>query len=170
MTVPTVNICDSLDESAASILGAIDVRPLLDNYAFLTRALIAVMQSSKPAHFPDGPVSQGKVLLLCVLHLNEGVPQKALAKAMSIKKAALAIMLDQLAAEDLVERATAAGDRRLNAVRLTPKGRSFAQAVRERAAQHNDAFLSPLEPEERQELVYLLKKLLVHHGAANDQG
>lgn len=165
-----MNTCDSLDETAVSVLGSIDVRPLLGNYAFLTRALIAVLQSSKPAHFPDGPVSQGKVLLLCVLHLNEGVSQKALAKAMSIKKAALAIMLDQLAAEGLVERATAPGDRRLNAVRLSAKGRAFAQEVRERAAQHNDAFLAPLESDERQALVHLLKKLLVHHGALNDRG
>lgn len=162
--------CESLDETAASVLGSIHVSPLLDNYAFLTRALIAVLQTSKPAHFPDGPVSQGKVLLLCLLHLNEGVSQKALAKAMSIKKAALAIMLDQLAAEGLVERATAEGDRRLNAVRLTPKGRAFAQDVRERAAQHNDAFLAPLESGEREELVHLLKKLLVHHGQLNDRG
>ena len=148
----------------------LQMAPFLENFAFLCRTLASLMYTQRKAYFGDIPVPEGKILLLSLLDLNEGQSQNALAQVMSIKKSALAIALDQLAVDGLVEREQSTNDRRVKSVRLTDKGRHLAHQARESATRHNNDFLAPLTKDERQELLRLLNKLLATHQQSTSPG
>ena len=100
-----------------------------------------------------------------------GVSPTELAQARNVSKNTVSTLLRSLEEQGLITRAIAPHDKRSFIIQLTEKGRKL---VRERSPQHL-AFLnelaSDLTPDERQELIRLLRKLyrsIIHHGGLPD--
>jgi len=96
-----------------------------------------------------------------------GVSPTELAQARSVSKNTISSLLRSLEGQKLITRVLSPTDRRSFIIQLTDKGREL---VKERSPQHL-AFLnelaSDLTPEERGQLILLLRKLyksLSHHG------
>ncbi len=92
----------------------------------------------------------------------EGLRMNALSRRMMVTGGNVTGIVDQLAAEGLVERAADTGDRRAFRVRLTRAGeRAFAQMAREHEAWIVE-ILSGLNRREHAELFALLAKVKQH--------
>jgi DNA-binding MarR family transcriptional regulator len=65
--------------------------------------------------------------LLSTLSEQEGLTQQELAERLYVTKGNVSGLLDRLVEADLAERRALPGDRRSNALHLTPKGRALAQ-------------------------------------------
>ncbi len=96
-----------------------------------------------------------------------GVSPTELAQARNVSKNTVSSLLRSLEEQGLVTRAVSSTDRRSFIIQLSDQGRKLVQ---ERSPQHL-SFLNELAgdltPEEREELVRLLRKLnrsLIHHG------
>jgi MarR family transcriptional regulator, lower aerobic nicotinate degradation pathway regulator len=71
--------------------------------------------------------------------------------------------INELADQQLVERAPDPDDRRRNVISLTAAGKRQLRRLEKRLAQTQDELLAPLSPEERRQLTELLSKVLAHH-------
>jgi DNA-binding MarR family transcriptional regulator len=65
--------------------------------------------------------------LLSTLSEREGTTQQELAERLYVTKGNVSGLLDRMVEAGLVERRAIPGDRRLNALHLTPKGRALAE-------------------------------------------
>jgi DNA-binding MarR family transcriptional regulator len=124
------------------------------------------------ARMKDEGLSGPRWRILLHLYMAEemgqpGVSPTELAKARSVSKNTVSSLLRSLEAQGLVTRAIAPHDRRSFIIQLTQEGRDL---VRARSPQHLrllNELASDLTPEERQELLRLLRKLhrsLIRHG------
>jgi DNA-binding MarR family transcriptional regulator len=91
------------------------------------------------------------------------ISQAELGRRLGIDRSDMVSTLNALAAEGLVVRAPDEGDRRRNAIRVTPAGISTLFALDDRLAQAQAALLEPLAPPERAQFTRLLQRLLEHH-------
>jgi MarR family transcriptional regulator, lower aerobic nicotinate degradation pathway regulator len=74
--------------------------------------------------------------------------------------------INELADDNLVERAPDPSDRRRNIISLTTAGKRHLRRLEKRLAETQDELLAPLSPDERQRLTELLSRLLDHHQGA----
>ncbi len=86
--------------------------------------------------------------------------EKDLGLQVQLDSATLTVILDRLAKTGLIERKPNPGDRRAILVCLTPAGKEICQKVLVMLPEQNQAFLSPLTPEEEMIFRTLLKKLV----------
>jgi len=105
-----------------------------------------------------GELSPGRAGMLLLIEANRGITQSRLAEAVGIDRSTLVGVIDALQARGLLERRRG-GDRRTNALWLTPSGRLAASRLRRRIARHEDRVASRLTPSERVQLLALLDKL-----------
>jgi DNA-binding MarR family transcriptional regulator len=102
--------------------------------------------------------------MLRVIGQSSGISQKALAEKISILPSRLVVLVDELEELGLVRRGDSADDRRVYELSLTEKGRRALEAVGRVARAHDDAFLAPLNAQERAELSGLLARLAENEG------
>lgn len=75
-------------------------------------------------------ISMSLATVIVLIHRNaDGMNQKLLADEMGINPGALVRLLDQAAAEQLLERREVAGDRRAKMLHILPKGTELASKV-----------------------------------------
>jgi DNA-binding MarR family transcriptional regulator len=97
--------------------------------------------------------------MLRVLGNSAGISQKALAETLSILPSRLVVLVDELEERGLIERRDRTDDRRVYELYLSEKGRQALEAVGRVARAHDEAFLQPLDEEERGQLRVLLGRL-----------
>lgn len=135
---------------------------------FRARRLHALIQAHWARWFADGAPgltpTQGGALLL--IGENPGIGQGQLAALMRVEAPSLSQTLSPLFAEGLVERRASAADRRAVTLRLTAKGRTTRDLVRDGAPAHEAAALANLTAAERAELLRLMDKALAETPAA----
>jgi DNA-binding MarR family transcriptional regulator len=102
--------------------------------------------------------------MLRTIAAGEGMSQKALAAALGVLPSRLVLLVDDLEERGLLERRDSADDRRVYELFLSEKGRRALDDVGRVARAHDEAFLSPLDDRERDELRRLLGKLADHEG------
>src|SRR3954447_8852280 len=109
----------------------------------------------------ESAVGRGGAHAGALVHLDAhpGGSVQALADVLDVSQPAAVRIADRLAADGLVERRPGA-DRRVRALRLTPKGRRAAADVLSERAGALDKLVSALEPRERAALERLLEKLV----------
>jgi DNA-binding MarR family transcriptional regulator len=91
---------------------------------------------------------------------EDGISQAELARRQRVESPSMCRMVDRLEREGLVSRERDLADRRVIRVRITPAGRTAAEAGREAVAELEERAFGALTREERQTLADLLGRLL----------
>jgi DNA-binding MarR family transcriptional regulator len=98
--------------------------------------------------------------LLNVIGAREGAIQQELGAALGIDRSTMVALIDQLESAGLAKRRPSATDRRAREIAITPKGRRLLERSRRMISETEDEVLAGLSPEERSELVSLLRRAL----------
>jgi len=109
-------------------------------------------------------LSPPDVGILRLLRVSSGISQQELAGRLQIHPSRLVAIVDHLEKRKFVERRLNPDDRRLYSLHLTKSGGEILERIGKVAREHQDALLSALSGEERNELATLLRKV------ANQQG
>ncbi len=102
--------------------------------------------------------------LLAALQEYGPASQAALSRRTGVYVSDVVAAVNELVAEGLVERSVDASDRRRNVIILTGEGRRRLRQLDRRVSAIQDEFLSPLAPDEREQFMQLLERLLEYHG------
>src|SRR6202042_2327584 len=97
--------------------------------------------------------------ILRLLRVAAGLSQQELAAKLQIHPSRLVAILDNLEKRGFVERRANPDDRRLYSLYLTKDGGEVLEKIGKVAREHQDALLSVLNQEERDELANLLLKI-----------
>lgn len=98
---------------------------------------------------------------------NPDMSQSDLARALSVERPAVVVIVDTLEDQELITRNRVPGDRRTYALRATLKGRRQRDRALKAIHEHEDALLKDLSDEERKTLLALLRRI-VPHGKDNE--
>ena len=117
-------------------------------------------------------------MVLRVLDAGGSMTQADLARATRVPASKVVGLVDELEAAGLVERQSAADDRRVRVIHLTGRGREALAALARASAEHESELTAGLSPEERARLVDLLQRVAddvglvrgIHPGAAEHGG
>lgn len=105
-------------------------------------------------------ISAGRVGVLILVEANPGIAQSPLALAVGLDRSSLVPLLDQLEEAGWLER-RAGTDRRSNGLWLTPAGTKRLARVKTQVRAHEKRIAARLQPQERAELMRLLRLLAV---------
>jgi DNA-binding MarR family transcriptional regulator len=136
---------------------------LLDNLLGyrLRRAQLSVFQDFLIV-MKDFDLRPAQFSVLAIIAANPGLKQSRVSEALGINRANFVALLDELEQRKLARRAPAPGDRRSNALFLTPKGEGFLKdAYRHLVVQHEKRVETVLGSADKQQLLSLLEKLTI---------
>jgi DNA-binding MarR family transcriptional regulator len=102
--------------------------------------------------------------ILRLLRVAAGLSQQELASKLQIHPSRLVAILDNLQKRGFVERRANPEDRRLYSLYLTKEGEEVLEKIGKVAREHQEALLSALNKEERDELADLLLKIADQQG------
>lgn len=94
------------------------------------------------------------------LHDTPGLDQNSLADWLALDRTTISTLVFRLEQQGLIERAVNGADRRARVLRLTSKGKTLHDRVREKAVAAQARILSVLAPAERRSLVDLLARVI----------
>lgn len=97
--------------------------------------------------------------ILSVVGANPGINQGAAGRSLGIQRANMVTLINQLADIGLLDRQTAAEDRRALALTLTPAGEKMLEDCLKRIEAHEERMLSGLTAAERRTLIALLTRI-----------
>ena len=135
---------------------------LLRAASLLRRGQIQAHSPEHHHHHKDEQHHGRHRVLLCLCKSQEGLVQKDLAQHLGIRPQSLSELLAAMEEQGLLRRGKSPDDRRSSRVYLTDQGRQRALALEDARQDFARRWLSPLSPEEQQQLSALLSKLLVH--------
>ncbi|HEX6959273.1 MAG TPA: MarR family transcriptional regulator [Ferrovibrio sp.] len=125
----------------------------------LRRAQLAVFQDFLHC-MKDFDLRPAQFSVLAIIGANPGLKQSRVSEALGINRANFVALLDELEQRKLARRAAAPGDRRSNALYLTPKGEVFLkEAYQHLIAQHERRLEEALGSTNKQLLLEQLGKL-----------
>jgi DNA-binding MarR family transcriptional regulator len=101
--------------------------------------------------------------VLALIGANQGIKQSALAHSVRLDRSSMVSVLDNLERRKLVERRAVEGDRRSNALALTPAGAALLRTLRRRVASHEQRLARDLSAAERAKLVELLQRIFAEY-------
>ncbi|MBI5921238.1 MAG: MarR family transcriptional regulator [Betaproteobacteria bacterium] len=104
-------------------------------------------------------ISPGLFGALVIIEANPGLKQTELARATRLDRSTVVSLVDNLERRALVERRSAAGDRRSNALQLTPAGKALLKKLQRLVAEHEQRLAANLSAKEQLTLVKLLEKI-----------
>jgi DNA-binding MarR family transcriptional regulator len=102
--------------------------------------------------------------ILRLLGIAAGLSQQALAAKLKIHPSRLVAILDNLEKRGFVERRANPDDRRLYSLYLAKNGEEALDSIGKVAREHQDALLSALSQEEREQLANLLLRIADQQG------
>lgn len=102
--------------------------------------------------------------ILRLLRVTAGMSQQELSAKLQIHPSRLVAILDNLENRNFVERRSNPDDRRLYSLHLTKDGHEVLERIGKVAREHQDALLSALNREERDELAALLLRVADQQG------
>ena len=105
--------------------------------------------------------------LLALIGANPGATQAALANGFRANRSVMVRLIDRLQANRLVERRARPGDRRSNAIVLTPRGEALLRRLTREVRDHEDAVTACLSAEETETLLALLRRINAAPGAGD---
>src|SRR5689334_11414598 len=136
---------------------------LVESTTFLLKRLGFAAKDRTLAAYEETGLHPYHHAVLLVLDEGSRETQGSIADALGYDRGMLVGLLDELEERDLVERQRDPNDRRRHLVRLTPEGKKALKRLRALAAQIDDDFFAPLDPDERATLHDLLHRLAQVH-------
>src|ERR1700728_2970005 len=132
--------------------------------AFLLAQLGAHAASRFAEHLEALELTPPDAGILRLLRVAAGPSQQELAAKLQIHPSRLVAVLDNLEKRGLVERRANPDDRRLYSLHLTKDGGEVLERIGKVAREHQDALLTALSREERNELTTLLLRIADQQG------
>jgi DNA-binding MarR family transcriptional regulator len=111
-------------------------------------------------YLPDTPITPVQGGMLVVIGSNPGLTQTELARIMNVEGPTLMQSIDRLEENGYLLRTPRLGDRRSNALQLTPLGRTVLDAIQAFLPVRDADLLSVLSKKEVAELTRLLTKIV----------
>jgi MarR family transcriptional regulator, lower aerobic nicotinate degradation pathway regulator len=136
---------------------------LVESTTFLLKRLGFAAKERSLAAYEDLGLHPYHHAVLLVLDEGSRDTQGSIADALGYDRGQLVGLLDELEEQGLVERKRDPNDRRRQSVSLTTEGRKTLGRLRGIAGRIEDAFLQPLDDEERAALHALLLRLAEKH-------
>jgi len=102
--------------------------------------------------------------LLLQLSRAEGQSQQQLADGLGVHRNVMVGLIDELEARGLVERRRHPGDRRANALYLSPTAQRLVQQAERVASAHDRQLVAALSADEQRLLISLLQRVAAHAG------
>ena len=103
--------------------------------------------------------------LLAALQEFGPASQASLGRRSGIDRSDVVAALNELGRRGLVERTPDPADHRRNIVTITPAGAACLDQLENLVAGVQDELLAPLSPEDRDQLIRLLSRVLAHHAS-----
>jgi DNA-binding MarR family transcriptional regulator len=139
-------------------------RPDAVPLGFLLHHLSDSLGASLDAAFQELGVSLPQVIVLAAIARHGARSQLDLGGCAGINRTRMVSLLDELEAQDLVQRQRDPDDRRVYRVLLTEAGRERLCAAGRRRLDVEERWLSPLSPQERTQFRTLLLRLAALSG------
>jgi DNA-binding MarR family transcriptional regulator len=136
---------------------------LVESTTFLLKRLGFAAKDRALAAYEETGLHPYHHAVLIVLGEDAPETQGSIADALGYDRGQLVGLLDELEERELVERKRDPNDRRRHVVRLTPDGKKMLRRLRTLSSQIEDAFLAPLDEDERATLHKLLLRLAEKH-------
>ncbi len=96
---------------------------------------------------------------LAIINENPDISQTDLARALAMERSNIVVMVDELQSRELIVRNKVPTDRRVYALRTTPKGISLFHEASLAVQRHEEKLLEDFSPEERDLLVRMLIRI-----------
>jgi DNA-binding MarR family transcriptional regulator len=109
-------------------------------------------------------LSPAEVGLLRMIAGQQGRSQQSVAVELGVVPSRVVVLIDNLSRKGLVERRTGSTDRRHHELFLTVEGEQVMVKMRSIARAHDDDLLTALDPEEREHLAGLLRRIADQQG------
>jgi len=141
-----------------------------ESTAYLMRSILVELAEQIDRELEPFALTNAQWLPLFKLDQGQANTATALARECRMDCGAMTRMLDRLEEKGLVQRVRSAHDRRIVHVELTPEGRSTAQRIPEALCRVQNAYLRGFQPQERDELLTLLRRVLHNANALKNEG
>jgi MarR family transcriptional regulator, lower aerobic nicotinate degradation pathway regulator len=138
-------------------------RELLSSPTFLLKRLTWAMKDQKLAAFEVTGLNPMHYSVLALLDEGSCENQATIADALGFDRSYLVGLLDELEERDLIQRRRDPDDRRRHLVKLTPGGKENLTKLRSVIKRFEKEFMAPLDAEERETFLALLRRLAAHH-------
>jgi DNA-binding MarR family transcriptional regulator len=138
--------------------------PAPSSVGFLLSQLGAISSRRFAKRLEPLDIDPPRFRLLMVISQREGQSQQALGESLQVPASRMVALVDELEERGLVERRAHPGDRRVRALYLTRRGRGLLAKAMERAIEHETGLCSELNEGEREQLIALLRRLVVAEG------
>ncbi len=111
--------------------------------------------------FKDTPMEKGvgKMTAMALVHFNPGLTQATIARSINKDKAAIARIIDELVQRGFINREISPDERRSYSLTLTKRGRREFLRFAKLSKACEVTFVEGLTKSERNQLLFLLKKL-----------
>jgi DNA-binding MarR family transcriptional regulator len=97
---------------------------------------------------------------LRALHDRPGIEQTKLAEIIATDRSTIGGLIDRLESKGFVYRGADSKDRRLKRLSLTPAGHALFTSLSDKVRSVTNRFVEPLQPEEVEQLLQLLERLV----------
>jgi DNA-binding MarR family transcriptional regulator len=131
-----------------------------DMPAYLLRRAGQLVTSTHDAETGKLGITASQVAAFLAIHVQPGMQQRELAAALSWDEATVGGMVRRLEAQGLIERRSSPRSRRGREIYMTEAGEEFYKRVTPHVAKVQKNLLKAFTPDERDQLMYLLSKML----------
>lgn len=133
---------------------------LYDQPGFLLRRAHQLAVSIFEAQLGDLRATPAQIAVLTMLRAHPSLHQSELARAIGLDKATVSVLVKAMEARGLLQRRPCHANSKRIAVTLTTEGASVAARSRVPCRNADELLVSPLNTEERDQLVALLRRLV----------
>lgn len=140
-----------------------------DSFGFLINDAARLMRRTFMQSVEDGSLTLARARALVHLARNEGIRQVALAELLEIQPMTLARLIDQLAAEGLVERRADPSDRRAHCLYLTASAGPQLDTIAQIGAATYALALEGIDEAEREIVMAVLRRVRQNLAARGPQ-
>ena len=139
--------------------GRDELRHLERLVGFTLRRTQAAVSRSFVATFAELEVRQTQLGVLNVVEADPGLKPSRVGVLLGIKRANIGPLLEGLERRGLLRREPSADDRRSQSLFLTAEGAALLAELHRREAEHEARITAGLDPQERSQLLALLKRV-----------